>query len=131
MEIEAIWATNTPLTMAALSLAIGSEGSSITADEWENFMGLSMPFEIASASIAFLKAKGRPSEEFHPIFKANVEKINDQCSLELRCTSKGIGNTIVLNYAEASKFKSRIRIKIKFLDMKRDKMPTFLLERGM
>ena len=131
MEIEASWAATAPLKKATISLAIGSEGSSITASEWENLMGLSMPFEIESASIAFLKAKGRPSEEFHPISKAKVEKINDQYSLELRCTSKGIGNTIVLSYAEASKFKSRIRIKIKFLDMKRDKMPTFLLERGM
>lgn len=131
MEIEASWTATTQLTKAVLSLAIGSESSSITASEWENSMGLNMPFEIENASIAFSKAKGRPSEEFHPISKSKIEKINDQCSLEIRSTSKGIGNSIVLHFTEASKFKSKIKIKIKFLDMKRDKMPTFLLEREM
>lgn len=126
MEIEAIWASGKPLKKAAISLAVDSENGAIKASEWEDEMGLNMPFEIEEASIAFLKAKGRPSEVFFPISKDKIEKVNDQCSLELKCSSKGIGKTIVLHYAEASALKSRIKIKIKFLDMKKDKMPKFV-----
>ncbi len=127
MEIHADWSSNAHLTNAMLALAIESESGAIKAEEWENGMGLKMPFEIEEVSLFFSKSKGFSSENNLSVSKNKKIDSIDSCSLEVRQTPKGYSDVINLHFDNPSSFKASVKIKIKFLDLERNKKPTFLL----
>lgn len=125
MEVEASWSSASSLTEASLTLAIDSGSGPINASEWETILGLDMPFEIEEASLTFSKLDGQKNNEQLSAKKNESGKSNHLCSLRIENTSKGAGNAIILRFAKDMKFKSTIRIIIRFSDSKRDKKPVF------
>lgn len=127
MEVEASWSSASSLTEASVALAIDSGNRSINASEWETEFGLNMPFEIEEASLTFSKLKGQKNDEILVAKKNEIVENDQLCTLRIENTPKGIGNSIVLRFANETKFKSSVKIRISFLDSKRDKKPIFLL----
>ena len=129
MVINAEWSSKSALKRAALSLAIDSENNSISANEWENSMGLEMPFEIEDVSVLFTKLNKEKHEVSLHVSKDSIVANAEQCCLNLSNTPKGFGNVINLLFEEATQFSSKIKIRLKILDEKKNKKPTFILER--
>ena len=127
MTINAEWSSKTALKSASLSLAIDSENNSISAYEWENEMGLDMPFEIEEVSFKFTKLNKEKYEQSLYVSKETIVANTDQYCLNLANTPKGFGNAINLLFEDATQFNSKIKIKLKILDEKKNKKPTFIL----
>ncbi len=116
------------INRTGVTFGINSESGIIFISEWEEKMGLNMPFYIKSASLKFLTVDGNECnlEEYYlDCNKANVKNCNFKC--ELLKSNSGKGYSIVCYSKDKHTLEVQMKIKLHF--DKRDVKSVFLLEK--
>lgn len=127
MSVKLMLKSRGPIKSTGVRLAIDSENGAISSEDWENRMGLYMPFEIAESEIAVLKY-----DEEITSFKFNLSKKNDKeqeqgITCILRKTDKQAGNEIHISMEEEHSIELEISILLQL--HRKDVKPLFVVEK--
>lgn len=116
------------ITETGIRLAIDSETGAISSKDWENKMGLHMPFEIRSCDVSISKLDGKDSQiDYHLNGEVIKDKISDiNCELE-----KTENNTIYGLHIHMEKEHSvEVEISVELKLHRKDLRPLFVVEKN-
>lgn len=114
------------ITSTGIRLHIDSDVGSIRAKEWENKMGLKMPFEIVQACIRIVKYDGKELDVKMVVDYKALEVEANEIKSQLIITDKGIG--CGLHIQMKNEHTVEIEIEIELSLNRRDVKPLFLIE---
>lgn len=116
------------ITETGIRLAIDSEIGAINAKDWENKMGLHMPFEIRSCDVSIGKLDGKESQiEYHLNFELNKDKISDiSCEMEKTDNNAICGLHIAMENEHAIEIEVSVELKLNRKDLR----PLFVVEKN-
>ena len=116
------------ITETGIRLAIDSETGAISAKDWENRLGLHMPFEIRSCDVIIDKLDGKDTQmEYHLNNELNEDKFDDiNCELE-----KTENNTICgLHIEMENEHSIEVEISVELKLNRKDLRPLFIVEKN-
>lgn len=116
------------ISSTGINLAIDSETGAIKPKEWEEKMGLSMPFAIISTDIAIVKTDGFDSNLKMIVDSTNVKTKMDDISCELIKTNKnsGCGIRIMSEHEHQMEIELDVNLQLNRKDIK----PLFNVEKN-
>ncbi len=127
MTVKLIIKSKKKIQATGFVVAIDSENGSISHSDWENKMGLSMPFEVIGADI-----KVKIKDNTNGIMEVSIDSENTTIDRgSIRCTlnksDKGKGYGIHVEFVEEQAIEMEIAVKLKL--NRRDVKPLFMVEK--
>lgn len=119
MTIEMSVSAKKPHEKVSVELLVDTESSSISAEEWENELGLEMPFSINSVSVENIRSRNKKDS---PIAEEKLK-------LEIGATEKECGNMFTLMLDTSRTFDVVFSVEVEIRDSRRDKKPVFVLKK--
>ena len=115
------------ISSTGVKLAIDSESGIISPQNWENQMGLHMPFEISEADISILKLDDKDIDEICHVDNCNSIIQTSYFTCELIKTDKtaGCGIHILMDKKYAVEFEITVRLQLNRKDIR----PLFMVEK--
>lgn len=116
------------ITETGIRLAIDSETGAISAKDWENRLGLHMPFEISSCDVSIDKLDGKDTRiEYHLNCELNEDKFDDiNCELEKTETNTICGLHIEMENEHSIEVEISVELKLNRKDLR----PLFIVEKN-
>lgn len=127
MIVKLIIKSKKKIESTGVVVAIDSESGTINHSEWENKMGLTMPFEIIKADI---KIKGLDEHDINSeitVDKDNVSASDKKISCTLNKSDNEKGYGVHIEMEEEHSVEIEITVKLKF--NRRDVKPLFMIEK--
>lgn len=112
---------------AGIKLAIDSENGAISANDWENRMGLNMPFEISECKIQVVKYDGTDTGLNINISKEKTEEEIDGIKCLLGESSKKAGCEIHIEMEEEHSIEVEMSVMLEL--HRKDVKPLFVVEK--
>jgi hypothetical protein len=127
MSVELTLKSRGPIKSTGIKLAIDSENGAISSGDWENRMGLYMPFEIAEGEIAVKKYDEEISSLKLSLSKERNKEQKEGITCILGKTDKQAGNEIHISMEEEHSIELEIHILLKL--HRKDVKPLFIVEK--
>ena len=127
MTVNLIIKSRAKILSTGFVVAIDSEIGAISHKEWENKMGLSMPFEVIGADIKVNKKSEANEIVKISVDNENVKRERENVSCILKKSDKGRGYGVHVDFAEEMVIDMEIEVKLKLY--RRDMKPMFLVEK--
>lgn len=127
MTVKLILKSRGAIKSTGVKLAIDSENGAISSKDWENRMGLYMPFEIKESEITVIKYDGKDSDLELNVSKDTNKEEKNGISCELRKTEKQAGNEIHVSLDEEHSIELEISILLQL--HRKDVKPLFIVEK--
>lgn len=127
MTVKLIIKSKNRIRSTGFVVAIDSESGSISHSEWENKMGLIMPFEIVKADVKIKKIDNGEEKTEMIVDKDNtsVNKDNIICSLVKSDKEKGCGVHVDLDEEHSIEMEITVNLQLS----RRDVKPLFMVEK--
>ena len=110
-----------------IKVAINSESGAISVFDWENKMGLDIPFEITIADIIITKFDGQIINSIYSIDKAKPNIIDNQLTFKLIMSDKKSGYGVHISMEQEHEIECDIALTLKL--NRKDIKPMFVLEK--
>lgn len=127
MFVKLILKSRGEIRTTGVKLAIDSENGPISANDWENRMGLYMPFEISESQVTILKLDGSSSDIKMNVSKEHLEENINGIKCVLGKTDKQAGYEIHIELENDHAIDMEISIMLQL--HRKDVKPLFIVEK--
>ncbi|MCI8670065.1 MAG: hypothetical protein HFI34_11205 [Lachnospiraceae bacterium] len=127
MIVKLIIKSKKKIESTGVVVAINSESGTINHSEWENKMGLTMPFEIIKADIKIKRLDEYDINSEITVDKDNVSASDEKISCTLNKSDKEKGYGVHIEMEKEHSVEIEITVKLKF--NRRDVKPLFMIEK--
>lgn len=116
------------ISFAGINLVIDSEMGAIKPKDWEEKMGLSMPFEISSTEIVITKLDGLNSNLITNVGGSSVKNNVDDICCELLKTNNNCGCGLRITSGQKHQMEMELAVNLRL--MRKDIKPLFTVEKN-
>lgn len=128
VEIQVNIKTSGKINSTGIMMAIDSETGKISVREWENKMGLDMPFEIESCDIVFLKIDDNSDKNLVVLnYENKVKNVND-ISCKMKFSDNGV--CYAVHFESENRHNMEISLNLNLTLNRKDIKPLLMLEKN-
>lgn len=128
MVVKLIIKSRGKISFAGINLVIDSETGAIKPKDWEEKMGLSMPFEISSTEIVITKLDGLNSNLITNVGGSSVKNNVDDICCELLKTNNNCGCGLRITSGQKHQMEMELAVNLRL--MRKDIKPLFTVEKN-